>query len=219
MTFRWKIAQALEIRWWRRYLKHKEEKSYLVAKQAYWQRILQALAIDIQPAMRVLDAGCGPAGIFMILNKSIVDAVDPLVEEYEQNLSHFKKADYPNVQFYSQAFEYFEIKQSYNIVFCMNAINHVADLGLCVNKLVAATATDGQLILAVDVHKYQVLKNVFRAIPGDLLHPHQHGLEDYIKMLELQGCKIVKTIIVKTGRIFDYVAIIVTAALVAEKQT
>jgi len=207
MTLRWKIAQALEIRWWRRYLKHKERESYLVTKRAYWQRILQTLAIDIQPDMRILDAGCGPAGIFMILNEYKVDAVDPLLQEYEHNLSHFKKANYPNIKFYSQTLEHFEIKQSYNIVFCMNAINHVADLDLCISKLVAATATDGALILAVDVHKYQMLKNTFRAIPGDILHPHQHGLEDYIKILELQGCKIVKTITLKSGRIFDYVAI------------
>jgi 2-polyprenyl-3-methyl-5-hydroxy-6-metoxy-1,4-benzoquinol methylase len=208
MTLRWKIAQALEIRWWRRYLKDKETADYLAAKKAYWQRILKTLQIDIQPNEQILDAGCGPAGIFMILNRNAVDAVDPLLSEYETNLLHFKKDNYSNVHFYNKSLEKFNIEKSYDTVFCLNAINHVADLNLCLNKLVAATAQDGRLIISIDVHKSKVLKAIFRAIPGDVLHPHQHDLQDYIKMLEQRGCKIVKTVCLKPGRIFDYVAII-----------
>lgn len=209
MTFRWKIAQLLEIRWWRNYLKDKETTDYLAAKKAYWQRVLQKLQIELQPGERILDAGCGPAGIFMILKEKEVDAVDPLLDEYEQNLPHFKKANYPFVQFYNQPLEKFQIQKKYDTVFCLNAINHVADLPLCLNKIVEATAQNGQLIVSIDVHKSKLLKAIFQAIPGDVLHPHQHDLQDYIKMFTQRDCNIIKTVQLKPGRIFDYVALVV----------
>jgi 2-polyprenyl-6-hydroxyphenyl methylase/3-demethylubiquinone-9 3-methyltransferase len=208
MTLRWKIAQVLEIWWWRRYLKGKEIVEYLAAKKAYWKRILKMLQIEVPVQVQILDAGCGPAGIFMILNECRVDAVDPLVNNYEQNLVHFVKSDYPNVQFYHQSLENLTIQKKYDLVFCMNAINHVSDLHLCLNKLIAATVPDGQLILAVDVHKYSFLKRIFRLFPGDVLHPQQHDLQDYRKMLEARDCKIVKTVVLKSARIFNYVGII-----------
>lgn len=209
MTLRWKIAQAFEIRWWQRYLKDKTTVDYIASKKSYWHRFLQQLELQTPAGERILDAGCGPAGIFMILNECEVNAVDPLVNNYEQELPHFKKADYPNVQFFHQSLEGFKIEKHYNKVFCLNAINHVADLNICLDKIIAATAPDGQLIVSIDVHKSKVLKAIFRAIPGDILHPHQHDLNDYIKMVEVRGCKIVKTVCLKPGRIFDYVGLVV----------
>ena len=209
MTLRWKIAQALEIRWWQRYLKNKTTTDYIAAKNSYWYRFLQQLELKTRPDERILDAGCGPAGIFIILNEWVVDAVDPLLANYEQALPHFKKAAYPNVQFFQQPLEDFIITKPYNRVFCLNAINHVADLNKCLDKIIAATVPDGQLIVSVDVHKSKFLKAIFRAIPGDVLHPHQHGLEDYVKMLKQRGCKVVKTVCLKSGRIFDYVGLVV----------
>lgn len=209
MTLRWKIAQALEIRWWRNYLKNKEASDYLIAKKAYWQRVLTTLQLNIKSGEKILDAGCGPAGIFMILDECEVDAVDPLLNKYEENLPHFKKSNYPFVQFYNQPLENFIINKSYNKVFCLNAINHVADLDKSLDKIAAATPTFGQLILSIDVHKYSLLKYIFRAIPGDVLHPQQHDLQDYIKMLEERGCNIVKKVNLKPGRIFDYYILVV----------
>lgn len=209
MNLRWKIAQALEIRWWRNYLKNKTTADYLVAKKAYWHWVLKTLNIDIKKGAKILEAGCGPAGIFIILDECLVDAVDPLIHKYEQNLPHFKKAAYPYVQFYNQSLEEYNIVSNYDMIFCLNAINHVADLNKSLDKIVAAMPTHGQLILSIDVHKYAFLKAVFRAIPGDVLHPHQHDLQDYSIMLEQRGCNIIKKVNLKPGRIFDYYCLMV----------
>lgn len=209
MTLRWKIAQALEIRWWRNYLKNKEANDYLVAKKTYWQWVLKTLQLKINPGEKILDAGCGPAGIFIMLEECEVDAIDPLLDRYEEKLPHFKKSNYPFVQFYNESLENFKIAKSYDTIFCLNAINHVADLDKSLDKIVAATPTQGRLILSIDVHKYAVLKYIFRAIPGDVLHPHQHDLQDYITMLEQRGCNIVKKANLKPGRIFDYYILLV----------
>ncbi|MDX1940116.1 MAG: class I SAM-dependent methyltransferase [Saprospiraceae bacterium] len=209
MNWRWKIAQSAEIRWWQHYLHNKDETQYLAAKKTYWHRFLNALQIDIQANEQILDAGCGPAGIFMIFNENLVDAIDPLIDQYEY-LRHFNKNDYPNVRFYKKSLESIEYQKKYDIIFCLNAINHVADLEKSLDNLIKILATNGRLIMSIDVHKNNFLKRIFRLIPGDILHPHQHSLTDYLQMLEHRGCKIEKTICLKTGQIFNYVAIVVT---------
>jgi hypothetical protein len=112
MSFRWKIAQAAEIRWWQSYLKNKPTTDYAVWKTKYWQDLLAeiGLATSITEGSKILDAGCGPAGIFMIFKNHAVDALDPLLDGYEAKLPHFKRENYPNVHF-------FRIKNLFTIPF------------------------------------------------------------------------------------------------------
>ena len=68
----WKIAQSAELRWWKNYLKDKDPDDYKKEKLAYWKKVLaplDSLVSNIE-GLDVLDAGCGPAGIFMALDKS-----------------------------------------------------------------------------------------------------------------------------------------------------
>ncbi len=209
MNQRWKVAQKLELWWWQRYLRSKDKSAYLKAKSAYWQRILTILNLPIPTDAQILDAGCGPAGIFIILQNYQVDAIDPLINKYEQNLLHFKKEQYPFVKFHNQSLEDFQSQKQYDIVFCMNAINHVSDLKASFETLLGAIAVNGYLVMAVDVHRYALLKTIFRAIPGDVLHPHQHSLEDYIQMVEHNKGNILKVIPFKKGKIFDHIIMII----------
>lgn len=209
MNQRWKVAQKLELWWWQHYLKGKDKAAYLEAKSTYWQRVLATLSLSMPADAKILDAGCGPAGIFIVLKNYQVDALDPLIDKYEQNLLHFKKEQYPSVQFYNQSLENFEIKKQYDVIFCMNAINHVSDVKASFDTLMTALATNGHLIMAVDVHRYSVLKTIFRAIPGDVLHPHQHSLADYTQIVERGKGQVVKTIHLKEGKIFDYVVMLI----------
>ena len=216
MTFRWKIAQAAEIRWWQNYLKNKSTTDYAQWKTQYWEQLLAEIGLESLNTVpkdsygegggntRILDAGCGPAGIFMIFKKQKVDALDPLLDEYETKLSHFKKSNYPNVQFYAQPLETFDKINEYDAVFCLNAINHVADLAQCFDILVNSVKSGGELIVSIDAHNYPFLKKIFQAIPGDILHPHQYDLEEYTNMLTSRGCTLEKTILKKKETIFNY---------------
>lgn len=204
MSWKWRLAQAAEIRWWRFYLAGRGRKDYLRAKGQYWLRVLAAAGVDPLPGERVLDAGCGPAGIFMVLTAQRVDAVDPLLEKYAADLPHFSRDDYPYAIFYNQRLEDFRITAPYPLVFCLNAINHVADLKSSMDQLARATQSGGTLLLGVDTHRRAFLKKIFRVLPGDILHPHQHVLGDYLGMLQHRGFIIERTICIKPGRIFDY---------------
>jgi 2-polyprenyl-3-methyl-5-hydroxy-6-metoxy-1,4-benzoquinol methylase len=225
MTFRWKIAQAAEIRWWQGYLKNKPTADYAVWKTKYWQDLLTEIGLDAvyhselktgekatyTEGGRILDAGCGPAGIFMIFKNQKVDALDPLLDEYEAKLPHFRRENYPNVQFFSQPLESFSDKKSvYDTVFCLNAINHVADLQRAFDVLVGATKSGGTLVVSIDAHNYSVLKTIFQALPGDVLHPHQFNLAEYSAMLTSRGCRIERTILKKSEFIFNYYVLVVT---------
>ncbi|MFT5619638.1 MAG: 2-polyprenyl-3-methyl-5-hydroxy-6-metoxy-1,4-benzoquinol methylase, partial [Arenicella sp.] len=129
-SLKWKLAQFAEIRWWQNYLKSKSATDYKAYKTDYWKKFLNEIEPDFsfKPEDKILDAGCGPAGLFIILNQNETTAVDPLLGKYEENLSHFSKSNYPNVNFVESGLEGFVENEAFDHVFCLNCINHVADL-------------------------------------------------------------------------------------------
>lgn len=204
MSWKWKLAQAAEIKWWEHYLRSQAPEEYLASKRAYWSRIMQQAGVKMTARQHVLDAGCGPAGIFIALPECRIDALDPLLEEYERRLPHFRREWYPNVAFYNSTLENFQAVHPYDAIFCLNAINHVSDIGAALDRLVNALAPQGSLWLSVDAHRYRLLRWVFQQLPGDILHPHQYTLQEYEGLLHARGLEIQQVMRLKAGRIFDY---------------
>ncbi len=157
----------------------------------------------------MLDVGCGPSGMYMIWEDHPVVALDPLLDSYEQ-LSHFSRHRYPYVTFFAEAIETWKTTESFPWVFCLNVINHVADLEQAITRLSEVTEPGGHLLLTVDVHRHQFLKKVFRALPGDVLHPHQHDRLDYQAFLHQAGFRIEQSQCLKQGHIFDYYGFLAT---------
>jgi 2-polyprenyl-6-hydroxyphenyl methylase/3-demethylubiquinone-9 3-methyltransferase len=151
----------------------------------------------------ILDCGCGPAGIFMVLKGNQVTAMDPLLDKYQQ-LDVFQSEKFPWTQFRQQTMEALTDEKKYDIIFCMNAINHVSDIEQCYDNLVKALKPGGFLAISIDAHKYNWLKKIFRAVPGDMLHPQQFSLGEYEKFLTDRGCQIEKSVLLKHAGIFDY---------------
>jgi 2-polyprenyl-3-methyl-5-hydroxy-6-metoxy-1,4-benzoquinol methylase len=208
---KWRIAQFAELRWWKRYLGGKNKAQYLAWKQQYWQAFLQQIQAHLwlPNRARLLDAGCGPAGIFMVLapNHSVT-AIDPLLAQYQQHLTHFSPADYPTVQFAAITLEQLTEKEQYDAIFCLNAINHVANLPLCLDNLQQALQPNGKLIMSIDAHNYSFFKRLFRLLPGDILHPHQYDLSEYQAMLQQKQIAIEQVICLKKAFFFDYYVIV-----------
>lgn len=205
--FRWKIAQVLEIRWWKRYLKNQDKNTYLEQKKQYWTRTLEWVQASLEPNQMVLDAGCGPAGMFILLDKQQVTAVDPLLNQYQEQLPHFKYLDYPNVQFFSESLEAWQSDKQFDWIFCLNAINHVQDIQVCLDKIMDSLKPDGTLILGIDAHRFSWMKYIFQWIPGDVLHPHQYTRKDYKMFLNDRGGQIILEYEAKPGWIFNYILI------------
>lgn len=207
-NIRWKIAQWAERRWWQRYLKNKSVSDYLAWKKKYWQGFLEQIKLsesEIGQGTNI-DLGCGPAGIFILFDNAT--AVDPLLDLYDKDLAHFSKENYPSNQFVSESIEDFIPKAKYDNIFCINAINHVADLKKGMEKLSSCAHEKSQLIISIDAHNHNILKKIFQLLPGDILHPHQYNLKEYEQMIESAGWKIENTIEMDTAFIFNYYVIV-----------
>lgn len=202
---RWQFAQKLEIQWWKRYLSEKNPAEYLVWKKEYWQNLLSEinLAHLSHSQLSILDAGCGPAGIFISLESNKVKAIDPLLDAYKE-LEHFQPQNYPNTLFQALALEAMEDVEMYDCIFCLNAINHVADIEICYDNLYRALKPGGILVVSIDAHNSSLLKKIFKAIPGDALHPHQFDLKEYEQFLTTRNLQITQTLLKDAGRIFNY---------------
>jgi 2-polyprenyl-3-methyl-5-hydroxy-6-metoxy-1,4-benzoquinol methylase len=203
---KWSIAQNLEIRWWKNYLVKKDVAPYLEWKKKYWQNLLQHTKnyFTINEGVNVLDIGCGPSGMYMILPHCKVDALDPLISKYELELPHFKQSYYPSVSFFNSPFEQFIATKQYDFIFCMNAINHVQNIEKCYTKLASFLKPGGYLVITIDAHNYNLLKTIFKIVPGDALHPHQYNLEDYNHFLVKNGISILENKTLKKELIFNH---------------
>ncbi len=208
MALRWRIAQFFEINWWRHYLRGIETDEYLAWKSRYWNDFLEKIAIEVPANASVLDAGCGPAGIFTILKTQDVEALDPLLLAYERSLPHFQRARYPGVRFFDCPLEQFSPEKQYDIVFCLNAINHVDNLSACADRLASLVKPGGELALSIDAHCIPLLKRLFRLLPVDILHPHQYDVAEYEDMVTARGFKIDRRVLLKKGFVFDYYVIV-----------
>lgn len=203
---RWKIAQLAELKWWKNYLEKKDVQEYLDKKAIYWHNIINKCGTElpINEGLSILDAGCGPAGIFMICKQQHVVAFDPLIDDYENNLPHFKKAFYPNVKFEKSTIEKFSSDQQFDIVFCMNAINHVENIENAYDVLCNLVKPGGKLVITIDAHNYQIFKHIFKAIPGDILHPHQYDIDEYGRFLTSHNFQVDKEVLLKKEFWFNH---------------
>jgi 2-polyprenyl-6-hydroxyphenyl methylase/3-demethylubiquinone-9 3-methyltransferase len=205
-SFRWRVAQFLELHWWRRYLRGKDPVNYLNDKRAYWQRVLNEVGLEPKPGVNSLDAGCGPAGIFILLHEvENVTALDPLLDHYHKNLGIFSHQDYPAVNFITGSLETTSLDNvPFDTIYCFNAINHVADWERSFDRLTKWAAPGTLLVISSDVHRRPWLLPIFRALPGDALHPQQHAVDAYRNALAERGWRVTGEYRLRREWIFDY---------------
>ena len=211
MDLRWRFAQFFELLWWKNYLSKRDKTAYLDWKKAYWKAFLKhSGGVLPAPGALVLDAGCGPAGIFVLLHERYrVDALDPLIDRYQASLDHFDPGDYPGVRFLTGALETFVPDRQYDLVCCLNAINHVADLHRSLQNLLGCIRPGGTLLLSVDAHRNRWLKRLFQWLPGDILHPQQFDLSDYQQLIRQHGGTVLRTVLIRESPIFNYCLLVV----------
>ena len=100
------------------------------------------------------------------------------------------------------------LAMTFDVVFCMNCINHVYEIEKGFEKLKEVCANTGTLILSIDAHNFSFFKYLFRLVPGDILHPQQYDLHEYKTFLENQGFKILKLEVLKSEFFFTHYLII-----------
>lgn len=205
---RWKIAQFFEKNWWKNYLKKKDKEDYLQWKKKYWLNFLEKFSFKFNDKQTVLDVGCGPAGTFILSNTENAKnwtAVDPLINTYKK-LVVFNRADYPKVEFINSSFETFQTEKKYDVIFCINAINHFINIENNLQKLNSVLNNEGLIILSTDTHNYKFLKWILYSLPLDILHPHQYTDSEYEQMFMQENLKVAQKVLIKKEFIFSYYA-------------
>ena len=183
--------------------------AYAGWKRAYWRTFLADIGLRVPVGARVLDAGCGPAGIFAALPHAAVTAVDPLLARYDE-LPAFERDDFPHVRWVAAPLESFVAAGEFDFVFCLNVINHVRDLAGVSRVLAEACRPGGTVVISVDAHRHRLLKPLFRAVPGDILHPHQLDIVGYRDAFADAGLTVRSERLYKRTAIFDYVVLVLT---------
>ncbi len=207
-SIKWKIAQTLELQWWKNYLAKKNPSAYNSWKSNYWLNFIKNAEpyFELESMQHSLDAGCGPAGINMILPNEVV-AIDPLMDNYRE-LQHFVENKNPRAVYFQDSIETFSPTKKFDLVCCLNVINHVKDIKTSMHHIFEWTKPGGWLLLSIDAHNYAVLKYLFRIIPGDVLHPYQMDLNEYKQLVEDVGYKLKGQELIKVERIFNYYLLI-----------
>jgi len=202
-SWRWNVAQWAEQLWWRRYLSSKNLEEYHVWKQNYWRKFLLENDLEVSKESIILDAGSGPAGIFMIFDQNKVKAYDPLLGEYQdKELINYKK--FPWVEFHEKSLEQIEGIAVYDCIFCINVINHVNDIVQVLENFFKILKPGGKLVITSDVHHAKWLQSIFAIVPGDILHPHQLEQGKMEQFIQASGFCIIENKVLKRGRIFEY---------------
>lgn len=213
-TLKWTIAQFFEFLYWKVWATPKNKEKYLIFVRKRWNYLLSKIKtnLNLQKNDVVLDAGCGPSGIFTILEDYNVTAIDPLINKYEKHLDYFKSSKYEYVNFIKAPIEDFASKKKFKVVFCLNVINHVLDINKATSELIENTSNNGYLVITVDVHKYKIIKKIFQKIqiPFDIWHPHQYDLKEYKDIFtNKKNVKLVeKTFIKHGGPLFKRIAFV-----------
>ena len=201
---KWLIAQRAELIWWKRYLKNKNTHSYLNWKQAYWRQFQEQYAIQLKG--NILEIGNGPAGFFVVNEKSGTSytAIDPLNTSYQSTLEIFNPKHYPQVEFKNCTWENFKLNKSYDTILAFNAINHFKSLEDSIEKLAAAAQPSADIYISIDLHRFSLLKLIFNLLPGDILHPQQFGKTAFEKLILKAGLKIKCVKVHRQESIFNY---------------
>lgn len=201
---KWHLAQFLEKKWWYYYLKSKDLDDYLFKKKKYWHSFLDQINIHPAKDASIIDLGCGPAGIFTICGEHPkITGVDPLLDFYKLKFKAILDV-YVNVEFVKSTLELYSPKQTYEFVFCLNAINHVKDIDRCMNQIKSCGDESSVFIISSDIHRHSFAKRFLKLIPIDMLHPKQMDNYEFEQLLNRHGFGIVEKKIMSKKFLFNY---------------
>ncbi|TVR78555.1 MAG: methyltransferase domain-containing protein [Chitinophagaceae bacterium] len=208
---KWGIAQFFEQLWWRIYLKNKNPEAYILWKKKYWETFLKQIpeiAFPKTANSRILDAGCGPAGIFLILQNQNFIAIDPLFNYYKEKFPAYNSYYKPEDSFINSKIESFSSTDKFDLIFCLNAINHVEDIDKALTRLAELSNEKATLVISTDVHNYTFFKKIFRFFSFDVLHPYQGDSNYYEEKLKKAGFSIQRDFVKKREFFFTYIVFV-----------
>jgi SAM-dependent methyltransferase len=166
----WERIQKIE----RSYHEQKDPAVIRNFSMQYWRRLLGVLPpelLSIEADTRVLDVGCGGAGILLAVEQGERTGVDPLMGYYLEKFPFL--AEQP-VRWLEGTAERLEAEESFEVVFSINALDHVYDPAVAASQMQALLAHGGRLVLVVNVHLTRWSRSYFSRFYRYVDPPHPH---------------------------------------------
>lgn len=121
----------------------------------------------------LLDIGSGPEGILHVLEAKEKYAIDPLMNNYEK--MGYKIYDNNVTSIHGSAEDLCGYENKFDIIFCLNAIDHFCDIDKSISNINSSLKIDGFLILMTDLRKKNEL---------DCYHKMSLSVSEISKILE-----------------------------------
>lgn len=182
---RWRHAQAEELNCWTE-IRHKlQSAEYIEKKKEYWRRVLRkaGLSLDKLHEKRILEVGCGPSGIFLLLEPSSnILLLDPLMNDYKRLAPDLVRSH----RSVSEPLESADLCDRFDVVFAVNCIDHCSDIRLFLERLAAVTAARGTVVLAVNTHLREWTEFVWQKAQRFMEphHPYHFTADGYSRLLK-----------------------------------
>ena len=152
-TSSWTVAQQRERHYHEtRAASHGDhEQVYAEFHAPFWRGILERLTeLEFHDGGYYLDVGCGPNPIVAFIDKGTRIGVDPLMPFYRENFVFP-----PDLEVHEGTIEELSpvADGSADVIFSMNNIDHIKDLGAAVKTLRRKIKEDGHLVISVNIVK------------------------------------------------------------------
>jgi SAM-dependent methyltransferase len=168
----WERVQKIE----RAYHEQKDPARVLDVNLRYWTRILDVLppgSIAIGPTTRVLDVGCGGAGMLLALNGGVRTGVDPLMPFY---LAKFPFLAEQPIRWLEGTAEQFGADEQFDLIFSLNMLDHTIDPRASAGNIERLLAPGGKLVFVLNVHLTRFWRAYFSAFYRWVDPPHPHHI-------------------------------------------
>lgn len=149
-----------------------------------WTQLLDSLDAQglLKKKDRVLDVGGKATTIFLALSGGHRYAVDPVYKDLLEQHPFLRELEqYQGVAFVALPVEELD-EEPFDLIFCINMLDHVRDYELVASKLVQLLSPGGVLVLIVDCYADKVVRDVIRWFDVDVPHPHHFVIEDILRV-------------------------------------
>jgi SAM-dependent methyltransferase len=196
---RWDIATKHELSTWNTQKELFTSKSYLDSKKRYWDGIINGLPFKIQKNMQILEVGCGPMGITLVLKAGRIFGLDPLINEFRKN---FKIPPY--YKYIPKKIEDYKTDEKFDVIFAMQVLDHVDDIKKTAKVTESLLKECGFLVVEMRCSNHTPIKHYFNIFGRfiDPNHPHHPKKIDVIKLFS--KLKIVEMKINKNYKYYLY---------------
>ncbi len=179
---RWTIAQEHE----RKGIESGDDiNEWLRVRRHTWANLTDSLKDDllIDNSTKTLEIGGGPTSIFLGLREGSKYVVDPNLDRLFKLHPFIREIEeYKDVNFISSPIEDADINQQFDVIFIINALDHLSKLGPLVDQIDGLLAPSGMLIIVVDCYADEVVRDTIQLFDVDLPHPHHFVAQDIIQM-------------------------------------